>query len=179
MIFFFSEYPCTPGLASQHISVPWLTIWNHWTAVCQCFYCTHISFSHLMVGDGSPTALQGNTMSLIQGVVTVLLKVRMRAGAAKRHTCLISRWRRCSFSYLLSSHLLSNPSAHSVRVTGSAATIWWCFTLLLSNGAEKAGYPSSGPQTGCECPKKSCGSDRRHYGIYQYMQSAYQLSPSM
>lgn len=51
---------------------------------------TYISFSHLMVGDGSPTALQGSTMSLIQGVVTVLLKVRIRAGAAKIHKCFIS-----------------------------------------------------------------------------------------
>lgn len=51
---------------------------------------THISFSHLMVGEGSPTALQGSTMSLIQGVVTVLLKVRIRAGAARVHTCFIS-----------------------------------------------------------------------------------------
>lgn len=53
---------------------------------CLYLYCTHISFSHLMVGDGSPTALQGSTMSLIQGVVTVRLKVRIRAGAAKIHT---------------------------------------------------------------------------------------------
>lgn len=42
----------------------------------------YISFSHLMVGDGSPTALHGRTMSLIHGVVTVLLKVKIRAGAA-------------------------------------------------------------------------------------------------
>lgn len=45
--------------------------------------CTDISFSHLIVGDGSPTALHGSTMSLIHGVVTVLLKVKIRAGAAK------------------------------------------------------------------------------------------------
>lgn len=42
-----------------------------------------------MVGDGSPTALQGSTMSLIQGVVTVLLKVRIRAGAVKSHVLMI------------------------------------------------------------------------------------------
>lgn len=53
---------------------------------CSYVYRTHISFSHLMVGDGSPTALQGSTMSLIQGVVTVLLKVRIRAGAANTNT---------------------------------------------------------------------------------------------
>lgn len=47
---------------------------------------TYISFSHLIVGAGSPTALHGNTMSLIHGVVTVLLKVKIRAGAAT-HTC--------------------------------------------------------------------------------------------
>lgn len=64
--------------------------------VCLNLYCTHISFSHLMVGDGSPTALQGSTISLIQGVVTVLLKVRIRAGAAIIHTCFISPQRRCS-----------------------------------------------------------------------------------
>ena len=39
-----------------------------------------------MVGAGSPTALQGSTMSLIQGVVTVRLKVRIRAGAAPNKT---------------------------------------------------------------------------------------------
>lgn len=44
---------------------------------------THSSFSHLIAGDGSPTALQGSTISLIHGVVTVRLKVRTRAGAAK------------------------------------------------------------------------------------------------
>lgn len=38
-----------------------------------------------MVG-GSPTALQGRTMSFIQGVVTVPLKVRILAGAARRQT---------------------------------------------------------------------------------------------
>lgn len=34
-----------------------------------------------MVGGGSPTALQGRMMSLIHGVVTVPLNVRIRAGA--------------------------------------------------------------------------------------------------
>lgn len=38
-----------------------------------------------MVGGGSPTALHGNTMSFIQGVVTVPLKVRILAGAKKQH----------------------------------------------------------------------------------------------
>lgn len=42
---------------------------------------TYFPFSHLMVGGGSPTALQGRTMSLIQGVVTVPLNVRILAGA--------------------------------------------------------------------------------------------------
>ena len=41
----------------------------------------YFPLSHLMVGGGSPTALQGRTMSFIQGVVTVPLKVRIRAGA--------------------------------------------------------------------------------------------------
>lgn len=51
---------------------------------------THISFNHLIVGEGSPTALQGNTMSFIQGVVTVLLKVKMRAGAIKKEKIIES-----------------------------------------------------------------------------------------
>lgn len=33
------------------------------------------------IGEGSPTALQGKAMSFIHGVVTVPLKVRIRAGA--------------------------------------------------------------------------------------------------
>lgn len=42
---------------------------------------TYFPLSHLMVGGGSPTALHGKTMSFIQGVVTVPLKVRILAGA--------------------------------------------------------------------------------------------------
>lgn len=41
----------------------------------------YLSFIHLTAGEGSPTALQGKTMSFIHGVVTVPLKVRIRAGA--------------------------------------------------------------------------------------------------
>lgn len=49
--------------------------------------CFYLSFIHFTVGGGSPTALQGRTMSRIQGVVTVPLKVRILAGAAQnRHT---------------------------------------------------------------------------------------------
>lgn len=51
--------------------------------MCVKACATHSSFSHLIAGDGSPTALQGSTISLIHGVVTVRLKVRTRAGAAK------------------------------------------------------------------------------------------------
>lgn len=36
-----------------------------------------------MVGGGSPTALHGKTISFIQGVVTVPLKVRILAGAER------------------------------------------------------------------------------------------------
>lgn len=128
------------------------------SAVCLNLYCAHISFSHLMVGDGSPTALHGSTISLIQGVVTVLLKVRIRAGAAKLHTCHINQQKRCSntwvccclrndfrrLSLLLSFHFLANHSAHWVSATLSGATIWWCFSLYLSNGAEKRDHPSPG-----------------------------------
>lgn len=42
---------------------------------------THLPLIHLIVGGGSPTALHGRTMSFIQGVVTVPLKVRILAGA--------------------------------------------------------------------------------------------------
>lgn len=42
-----------------------------------------------MVGGGSPTALQGRTMSFIQGVVTVLLKVRILAGAKDKQAALV------------------------------------------------------------------------------------------
>ena len=56
------------------------------TRLCSKVASTYVSFSHLTVGAGSPTALQGNTMSLIQGVVTVPLKVRIRAGARETHT---------------------------------------------------------------------------------------------
>ncbi len=49
---------------------------------CSSTTCvTYFPFSHLMVGGGSPTALHGKTMSFIQGVVTVPLKVRILAGA--------------------------------------------------------------------------------------------------
>lgn len=48
---------------------------------CDCLCVTYFPLSHLMVGGGSPTALQGKTMSFIQGVVTVPLKVRILAGA--------------------------------------------------------------------------------------------------
>lgn len=67
-----------------------------------------------MVGDGSPTALQGSTMSLIQGVVTVRLKVRIRAGAAKAHICFISPDRRCRnpFSSLSQAYRLRGYSVH-------------------------------------------------------------------
>lgn len=41
----------------------------------------YLSFIHLTAGEGSPTALQGKAMSFIHGVVTVPLKVRIRAGA--------------------------------------------------------------------------------------------------
>lgn len=41
----------------------------------------YLSFIHFTAGEGSPTALQGKTMSFIHGVVTVPLKVRIRAGA--------------------------------------------------------------------------------------------------
>lgn len=41
----------------------------------------YLSFIHFTAGEGSPTALQGKAMSFIQGVVTVPLKVRIRAGA--------------------------------------------------------------------------------------------------
>lgn len=44
---------------------------------------SHLPFSHLMVGGGSPTALQGSTMSFIQGVVTVPLNVRILEGAGE------------------------------------------------------------------------------------------------
>lgn len=43
----------------------------------------YLSFIHFTVGAGSPTALQGRTMSFIQGVVTVPLKVRILAGAGR------------------------------------------------------------------------------------------------
>jgi hypothetical protein len=46
----------------------------HWVA-------GYLSFIHFTAGDGSPTALQGKTMSFIHGVVTVPLNVRIRAGA--------------------------------------------------------------------------------------------------
>lgn len=42
---------------------------------------THLPLIHLIVGGSSPTALHGRTMSFIQGVVTVPLKVRILAGA--------------------------------------------------------------------------------------------------
>lgn len=41
----------------------------------------YLSFIHLTVGAGSPTALQGRTISFIQGVVTVPLNVKILAGA--------------------------------------------------------------------------------------------------
>lgn len=41
----------------------------------------YLSFIHFTAGEGSPTALQGKAMSFIHGVVTVPLKVRIRAGA--------------------------------------------------------------------------------------------------
>lgn len=44
----------------------------------------YLSFIHFTAGEGSPTALQGRAMSFIQGVVTVPLKVRIRAGAEQR-----------------------------------------------------------------------------------------------
>lgn len=43
----------------------------------------YLSFIHLTVGGGSPTALHGRIMSRIHGVVTVPLKVRILAGAAQ------------------------------------------------------------------------------------------------
>lgn len=42
---------------------------------------THLPLIHLIVGRGFPTAVHGRTMSFIQGVVTVPLKVRILAGA--------------------------------------------------------------------------------------------------
>lgn len=59
-----------------------------------CFVCssaaemfwTYFPLSHLMVGRGSPTALHGTTMSFIQGVVTVPLKVKILAGAESSTT---------------------------------------------------------------------------------------------
>lgn len=45
---------------------------------------THLPLSHLIVGGSSPTALHGRTISFIQGVVTVPLKVRILAGAKIR-----------------------------------------------------------------------------------------------
>ena len=77
------------------LSCGWFEKIEHWrmffpicdvTGLCSKVASTYVSFSHLTVGAGSPTALQGNTMSLIQGVVTVPLKVRIRAGAAETHT---------------------------------------------------------------------------------------------
>lgn len=59
---------------------------------CVCVFCaaemfwTYFPLTHLMVGGGSPTALHGTTMSFIQGVVTVPLKVRILAGAGSSKT---------------------------------------------------------------------------------------------
>lgn len=94
-----------------------------------------------MPGDGSPTALQGNTMSLIQGVVTVLLKVRIRAGAAGKHTHthIISTQNYCCSSLSFG----SGPSAVWVRAAGSGVTLWWW-----------RGHPSPPTQTGQEHPKE-------------------------
>lgn len=41
----------------------------------------YLSFIHLTVGAGSPTALQGRIISFIHGVVTVPLNVKILAGA--------------------------------------------------------------------------------------------------
>lgn len=55
---------------------------SRWIVVHKRLWATYFPLSHLMVGGGSPTALHGNTMSFIQGVVTVPLNVRILAGAA-------------------------------------------------------------------------------------------------
>lgn len=57
----------------------------------------YLSFIHLTVGAGSPTALQGRTMSFIQGVVTVPLNVRILAGAGGREQEAL-KWGVCSNS---------------------------------------------------------------------------------
>lgn len=58
------------------------------------FLSVYLSFIHLTVGGGSPTALQGRTMSRIQGVVTVPLKVRILEGAAQhKHTGSLTMWK--------------------------------------------------------------------------------------
>lgn len=58
-------------------------VYRHKSWLQHTLCVTHSSFSHFIAGGGSPTALQGSTISLIHGVVTVRLKVRTRAGAAK------------------------------------------------------------------------------------------------